>query len=263
MPIEVKCQSCGKTQQVIPARAKTYKFCSYRCRGDWRKLNWTGENNPSWVGGSRVKACLHCGGEFSSNKTEAISTFNRRKFCSKPCADKGGFRAKGEAHHNYRKDARRRNRGGPHRKWATAVINRDKAICQKCGKTNIELHAHHIKSYQDYPDLRFDIDNGMTLCFECHWNIHTAQNDNGVNSGEAQTVKAVGDPDPSLNGNILEGVTTRGRAYRRWTGSCSYCGCFISKRLSDIKNKSFLYCSHSCASKHRYETGIAFKSLRQ
>ena len=36
---------------------------------------------------------------------------------------------------------------------------------------------------------------------------------NGVNSGEPQTGNAVGNPDPSLSGNTLEGATTRGRDY--------------------------------------------------
>lgn len=55
------------------------------------------------------------------------------------------------------------------------VLKRDNYTCQKCnikngnGKT-INLHVHHIKSYAENPELRFDINNGITFCDECHWN---------------------------------------------------------------------------------------------
>jgi 5-methylcytosine-specific restriction endonuclease McrA len=52
--------------------------------------------------------------------------------------------------------------------WRTAVFERDGYTCQKCGKHGGELNAHHIKRYSDHPELRLDIDNGITLCKECH-----------------------------------------------------------------------------------------------
>lgn len=251
MPIQVKCKQCGVTKNVIPARAKTFKFCSYKCRGEWRTENWKGESHPNWQEAERQKKCQGCDKGFTQGKTEAISSFSNRKFCSKSCADKFGFRYTGENHPNYKEDARRKNRGGSHKKWRDSVISRDNASCQHCGINGVEMHAHHIKSYADNPDLRFDVDNGVTLCFNCHWKEHSAQNANGVNSGEASALKGGGNPEPSQDGNILDGVTTRGRAFRRWTGNCDFCGSFISKASSDIKGKKNLYCNRSCASKGR------------
>lgn len=237
---------CGKSQTVTASRAKTYKYCSYACRGAWRSAHFSGANNPNWKGGVGVKECQFCGNPFTH---EILTTFNKMKFCSKPCADMGGFRYRGKEHWNYSESARRKNRGGSHRKWVNAVISRDGATCQQCGATNVELHAHHKESFREYPEKRFDVDNGITLCYRCHWDLHTALNENGVNSGETASGHAGGNPEPSLEGNLEEGVTTRGRAYRRWNGHCDYCGAFLSRRFSDVKGKAHIFCDHACRGK--------------
>ena len=51
--------------------------------------------------------------------------------------------------------------------WRRAVYERDRYTCLNCGG-NQGLNAHHIKSWVAYPELRFDVDNGKTLCFDCH-----------------------------------------------------------------------------------------------
>lgn len=54
-------------------------------------------------------------------------------------------------------------------RWRKAVKKRDNHTCQACGDDNpTNLLAHHIKSWAKYPDLRFDVDNGLTLCKDCH-----------------------------------------------------------------------------------------------
>lgn len=56
--------------------------------------------------------------------------------------------------------------------WRQEVINRDKSICQCCGAEKYP-HAHHIFSYKNYPDLRLDVNNGITLCKWCHEKYHS------------------------------------------------------------------------------------------
>jgi hypothetical protein len=51
--------------------------------------------------------------------------------------------------------------------WRKAVLERDGYKCIWCGDTH-HLHADHIKPWAFYPEVRFAIDNGRTLCFECH-----------------------------------------------------------------------------------------------
>ena len=56
--------------------------------------------------------------------------------------------------------------------WRTSVFKRDEYTCQHCKKVGGELNAHHIKSYKDFKKLRYDIDNGITLCINCHRKEH-------------------------------------------------------------------------------------------
>ena len=52
--------------------------------------------------------------------------------------------------------------------WRTSVFKRDDYTCQICSISGCELNADHIKSFSMFPELRFELSNGRTLCVECH-----------------------------------------------------------------------------------------------
>lgn len=107
-----------------------------------------------------------------------ITTFNILKTGSLPrcCHLKA---VSGENSPKYNKDLsdeyRVKRRISPEvSKWRQAVIKRDNCTCQVCTITinDSKIVAHHIFSYIDNPDIRFDVSNGITLCVRCHINFH-------------------------------------------------------------------------------------------
>lgn len=54
-----------------------------------------------------------------------------------------------------------------YKQWRQAVFERDAFRCTSCGE-NGYIQAHHIKAFSTHPELRFNVDNGVTLCPRCH-----------------------------------------------------------------------------------------------
>lgn len=57
--------------------------------------------------------------------------------------------------------------------WREAVFKRDNYTCVWCNirsgvGRSVYLNPDHIKSFANYPELRFAVDNGRTLCDDCH-----------------------------------------------------------------------------------------------
>ncbi len=63
--------------------------------------------------------------------------------------------------------------------WRLAVYRRDVFTCQMpgCGRKgfSVKIQAHHIKRWAEFPELRFQLTNGITLCKRCHSNIESQE----------------------------------------------------------------------------------------
>lgn len=57
--------------------------------------------------------------------------------------------------------------------WRRNIFERDEYTCVLCRRKGVRLNADHIKPFAYYPELRFEINNGRTLCKKCHENTPT------------------------------------------------------------------------------------------
>ena len=78
---------------------------------------------------------------------------------------------RGEKHARWRggissENTRIRN-SAEHREWSRKVKERDDYSCVMCGKRGGYLISDHIKPFCFFPELRFEISNGRTLCKPC------------------------------------------------------------------------------------------------
>lgn len=107
-------------------------------------------------------SCWECEGYFTVRNYRKESAH----FCSKNCASQYRNEGKRTADKVIRQSAK-------YKAWRTLVFERDNYICVECGIKNglgktISFHADHIKPFALYPELRFEISNGRTLCIPCH-----------------------------------------------------------------------------------------------
>ena len=119
----------------------------------------------------------HKGKPFSEEHKKRLSEAHRGKPLSEEHRKKISMALKGENSPGWKGGVAFENHrircGIEFRLWREAVFARDNWTCQKCGKRGGKLHPHHIKNFAEYPELRFAIDNGITLCVKCHKTFHS------------------------------------------------------------------------------------------
>lgn len=65
--------------------------------------------------------------------------------------------------------------------WTVNIFKRDGYTCQDCGLHEPEIiEAHHIISKKEAPEKQYDLDNGVTLCPNCHKRRHIQLTKNGT-----------------------------------------------------------------------------------
>lgn len=155
---ECTCEICGKKFKGNKYNAN--KFCSRDCYNEFHKIK------------NKERTCPCCKKFFTARTS-------KDKYCSQECHLKVlHSKIKGENHWNWQggitpENEKIRN-SSEYKEWRIKVYQKDNYQCQMCGNKD-ELNAHHIYAFKYYPELRFDINNGLTLCKKCHNKLHSEQ----------------------------------------------------------------------------------------
>jgi hypothetical protein len=142
------CTICGKKYYIRADRAEASKYCSHKC----------------WSNRRTLRKCEYCGND--------ITSYFGLKYCSRKCSHSAMVGEKAARWIDGKSLERDRARDGTRLKeWRRLVFKRDGFKCVLCEKGK-ELHAHHIIEWAKDESKRFDVDNGMTLCIDCHEKMH-------------------------------------------------------------------------------------------
>ena len=131
-----------------------------------RKLSEAKKGKPSWNKGKNLTA-EHRKKLSLAHTGVQLSPYHRKKI---------GDGERGEKHYRWKggvtPEQNKIRSSVEYKLWVNAVYARDGYICQKTGQKGGKLVAHHILNFSSCPELRFAIDNGVTLSKESHEQFH-------------------------------------------------------------------------------------------
>jgi hypothetical protein len=125
-----------------------------------------GADSPTWKGGK--SRCVDCGAKLAA----------RYKKLDPRCLQCRSLFYRKERHHSCNPDKTSRaltnavRRSAQYKDWRRSVYERDCYTCVVCGVLGGRLHAHHLNGFAEFPDLRYDTSNGITLCEKDHLEFH-------------------------------------------------------------------------------------------
>lgn len=156
-------KKCGYLNRNIGKQIHSCLFCNKEFSGRYGKTQFCSQvcKNRNPRGGMITERCISCNNNYTHKRSI------KRLYCSQKCAIKIG-----EKSHFWKGGVSSvlimLRQSKEYNNWRKYVYCRDNWTCQKCYIKQKFPVAHHIKSFKDYPELRFEISNGITLCRSCH-----------------------------------------------------------------------------------------------
>lgn len=162
----LECRSCGNSFYAIRYRLKRQKTGNGRTCGPRRFCSKTCADKGLLT--NTPLQCAACGNEFYVSRSQQKS--RNRQCCSIPCRSIMKRRLAEKRRETYTLgQLNRLARQSPESiAWRKAVFARDDYTCQHCGLRGGTLEADHIKPFAYFPELRYELANGRTLCRKCH-----------------------------------------------------------------------------------------------
>jgi len=141
-------------------------------RGGWNK-NLKGMQSWHNISGLTKKGqtAWNKGKAFSEESRKKMSISQKGKKLTELAKEKISKRMKGEKNHNWKGGISQNKHSVKeprYKKWRNSIFQRDNWTCQTCRIRGVYLEAHHIKSWAGFPQFRYDLENGVTLCLQCH-----------------------------------------------------------------------------------------------
>ena len=209
--IAKQCKNCRKDFLVFPYRATKARYCSSKCRETgWLKACLLCEKTFRVVPSTKDQAyctisCVNLskkGRSVSENTKRLISSHSPRFWLGKKMSSKSREKMSqillgktGSSARNWQGGKTSANAlvrsSSEMRVWREAVFKRDNYTCRNCSARGGEgrkvlLHADHVKPFAYFPNLRFTLSNGQTLCIDCHRKTDTYAGKAILNYGIAQ-----------------------------------------------------------------------------
>lgn len=137
---------------------------------------WSDKNNKSpyeYSPSSDAKVWFTCPNGVHEDYLQEVHNATNYGFTCRKCEnERAGRERRGENNHFWRggvtPEQNLLRKQVEYKKWRDEVYEKDDYTCQCCGKRGGRLNAHHIFSFANYEELRFCVDNGITLCEDCH-----------------------------------------------------------------------------------------------
>lgn len=171
----IECMIC---KNKIWARHKDSKCCSRTCSGKYYSLRY-GNNHDSYM-------CIVC------NKTIQIpGLYFKRKTCSRECLILSKRGKNSPTWKGGIKKEKDRRKSFEMVMWRKAVFSRDDYTCRLCEKRGGRLQPHHILPYSKFKDQRGILDNGITLCLDCHGHVHKYAGINYIETIDKDTLREI------------------------------------------------------------------------
>lgn len=173
------CLHCSKEFKVKPYRKDIAKFCSREC-DSFRKRNtaWNRGLHNYLSPESIAKSKISHTGQIAWNKGLTKETDERVKKMSEKKSGKPILCLRQEKHWNWKGGITPENRvirhSAEYRNWRMKVFKRDRFTCVECGYRSVkrrDIRADHIRPFSMFPELRFNVENGRTLCLPCDLRI--------------------------------------------------------------------------------------------
>ena len=123
---------------------------------------------------TKSKMCFSCSRSGIPAWNKGLKGFMKGRKVSQETREKMSTSQLGEKNHNWKGGitSPSQKKGYEYHDWRKAVVERDNSTCTICNKFCMYPIAHHVKHAHECPELVYDVDNGKTLCYDCHMIIH-------------------------------------------------------------------------------------------